>query len=141
MSDMRDFNLPRASCGAARVLEATSGALIASPLPRVTTFDILSTRISMDGNLQGHALPTIDVRNKPELQWWARELNVSEDQLRGLISRVGNSAGAVRGVLKASRASGEAAEPAKRRDVREGERSASRASSRALPVTLAVAVV
>ena len=56
----------------------------------------------MNANLQGQ-LPTIDVRNRQELQWWAKELNVSEDQLRGAISRVGSSADAVRDVLKTSR--------------------------------------
>jgi hypothetical protein len=56
----------------------------------------------MNANLQGQ-LPTIDVRNRQELQWWAKELNVSEDQLRGAISRVGSSADAVREVLKTSR--------------------------------------
>lgn len=46
--------------------------------------------------------PTIDVRNTDELRWWAKEINVSEDQLRGAVSRVGNSADAVREALRAS---------------------------------------
>ena len=59
----------------------------------------------MNENLQGQSLPTIDVHDKQELQWWAKELGVSEDQLRGAISQVGNSADAVRAALKTSRVS------------------------------------
>lgn len=57
--------------------------------------------VCMNGNPKGHA-PTIDVRIKEELEWWTTELDTSEDQLRGAISQVGDSADAVREALKKS---------------------------------------
>ena len=101
----------------------------------------------MNANLQGQ-LPTIDVRNRQELQWWAKELNVSEDQLRGAISRVGSSADAVREVLKTSRVETDEApvqaprgEAATSAGPSAGPSPGRDAASRAAPWLVAVAVV
>ena len=52
----------------------------------------------------GNTPPTINISNPDELRWWAKELGVSEDQVRGAVSRVGNSAQAVKEALKQSSA-------------------------------------
>ena len=63
--------------------------------------------------MHGDTAPTINVRNQDELRWWAKELHVSEDQLRGAISNVGSSSDAVAQFLKASQQKHEHREPPK----------------------------
>lgn len=68
----------------------------------------------MTEKLRGDAPASIDVRNEDELRWWANELGVSDDQVRGAVSAVGDSADAVRAFLRRS-ASPSANEPTGRR--------------------------
>lgn len=41
----------------------------------------------------------INLSQEHEVRYWAKELNVSEDQLRAIVKQVGNSVSAVRGEL------------------------------------------
>lgn len=54
----------------------------------------------MSQNLQGQPPSKIDLTNEHELRWWAKELETSEDHVRGAVSQVGNSPEAVRQFLK-----------------------------------------
>jgi hypothetical protein len=42
----------------------------------------------------------INVHDRCEAKYWAHELGISKDQLRGLVNKVGNSATAVRKELE-----------------------------------------
>ena len=46
----------------------------------------------------------IDLANEEETKFWARELEISRDQLAKLIDKVGNSAAAVRKELETTKA-------------------------------------
>jgi hypothetical protein len=56
----------------------------------------------MTEELQGNPPSKINIRDEDELRWWAKELGVTEDKLRGAVSHVGDSADAVRKFLEES---------------------------------------
>lgn len=54
----------------------------------------------MSQNLHGQPPAKVDLTNEDEVRWWAKELETSEDHVRGAVSQVGNSPEAVRQFLK-----------------------------------------
>ena len=54
----------------------------------------------MTQDLKGGAPSSINVRNEDELRWSATELGVTDDQVRGAVSNVGDSPDAVRAFLQ-----------------------------------------
>jgi hypothetical protein len=50
----------------------------------------------------------INLLNPAEVKWWSRELDISREQLRSLVEKVGNSAAVVRKELDHEKGNGRA---------------------------------